>query len=253
MCHRLLVDATVREALEGFSARLQELGWVTALLVGGSLATGDHVVGVSDVDLVALTDDRLTPARVAALADLHRELDAADARGLDLGCQYVDGATVADLAREHPTWTHGALVRRTLSRVTRAELVLHGWAVFGPPPGSLLPAVTPDDVRAAAQAEVTGYWAWASRRPTMWLHPVIADLGLTAMARGRHAMESGTLLTKSQAVERAAAPQWLKAQLLARRHGEAVPSPRLRTGWIAWRDARRTLRRVRRGSPDPTY
>ena len=43
-------------ALELFAARLSPLGWVSDLFVGGSLATGDHVAGVSDLDLVALTD-----------------------------------------------------------------------------------------------------------------------------------------------------------------------------------------------------
>jgi len=35
--------------------RLGGLGWVTDLLVAGSLATGDYLPGVSDLDLVALT------------------------------------------------------------------------------------------------------------------------------------------------------------------------------------------------------
>lgn len=103
-----------------------------------------------------------------------------------------------------------------------------------------------DDVRAAARAEILGYWAWAALRPRMWLSPVIADLGLTAMARGRHALSTGQLLTKSAAIEEAAAPPWLVDQLRARRRGEAVVSPRVRTGWIAWRDARRTVSTARR-------
>jgi hypothetical protein len=37
--------------------------------------------------------------------------------------------------------------------------------------------MTDDDVRRAARAEICGYWAWASRRPLMWLNPVITDLG----------------------------------------------------------------------------
>ena len=51
----------------------------------------------------------------------------------------------------------------------------------------------------------------------MWLDPVITDLGLTSMARGRHAMSTGELLTKTRAVEEADAPEWLVDQLRARR------------------------------------
>jgi hypothetical protein len=111
----------------------------------------------------------------------------------------------------------------------------------------LLPVMTYDDVRRVARAELCGYWAYAARRPWWWLNPVIADLGLTSMARGRHALETGQLLTKTQAIEQAHAPAWLKDQLRARRQGQQVTSPRARTALIAWRDARRTVTDARRG------
>jgi hypothetical protein len=106
-------------------------------------------------------------------------------------------------------------------------------------------------VREAARAEVCGYWAWAARRPWIWLDPVIADLGLTGMARGRHALQTGQLLTKTEAIGQAQAPEWLISQLRDRRRGELTRSPRARTAWIAWRDARRTVRRARRGEVFP--
>ena len=184
------------------------------------------------------------------LAGLHRELDRGAARGLDLGCVYVDAGRLADLGALHPTWTHGSLVQRSLSGVTRAELVRHGFAVLGRPPAVVLPGMTDDDVRRAAGAELCGYWAQAVRRPLWWLNPVIADLGLTSMARGRHALQTGQLLTKTQAIERAHAPAWLKDQLRARRRGQRVASPRGRTALIAWQDARRTVASARRAAPD---
>ena len=236
---------TAPAAVGELARELDALGWVTDLLVAGSLATGDHRPGVSDLDLVALTAGPVTGDRQRALAGLHRRLDAGEARGHDLGCVYVDGDRLADPAAEHPTWTHGMLVRRILSGVTRAELVRHGYPVLGRPPRDVLPPMTADDIRAAAHAELTGYWAWAARRPWIWLDPVLADLGLTSMARGRHALATGELLPKSRAIEHAAAPPWLIAQLRARRAGEDVVSPRLRTALIAWRDARRTVTRAR--------
>jgi hypothetical protein len=225
------------EAVEELGRRLSALGGVTDLLVAGSLATGDHVPGVSDLDLVALTDG---PADPVALAALHRDLDAGVARGLDLGCVYVPAAAIGDPAAEHPTWTHGRLVQRILSGVTRAELVRYGYPVFGRPPAETFPPMTDDDVRAAARAELTGYWAWAARRPWMFGSPIMVDLGLTSMARGRYALAEGELLTKSAAIRQAAAPPWLIAQLAARRRGEPVVSPRWRSAWFAWRDCRRT-------------
>ena len=228
-------------AVRDFAERLGGLGWVTDLLVAGSLATGDYVPGVSDLDLVALTEGPVGRARQEILAGLHHELDQGPAQGLDLGCQYVDAGRLADLGALHPTWTHGSLVQRSLSGVTRAELVRHGFAVLGRPPPAVLPEMTDDDVRRAARAELCGYWAHAARRPLWWLNPVIADLGLTSMARGRHALATGQLLTKTRAIEQAHAPAWLKDQLRARRRGQRVASPRARTALIAWRDARRTV------------
>ncbi|WP_106323652.1 nucleotidyltransferase domain-containing protein [Actinoplanes italicus] len=234
--------AVVRE----LGDELERLGWVTDLLVAGSLATGDYLPGVSDLDLVALTDGPVGESRQAELVAIHRRLDRGTGAGLELGCVYVDGATVPHVEVRHPTWTHGQLVQRILSGVTRAELARHGFAVRGRAPGDVFPAVSDDDVRVAARDELTGYWAWAARRPWLWLDPVIADLGLTSMARGRHALEHGELLTKTRAIERAHAPEWLIAQLAARRRGEAVVSPRIRTALVAWRDARRTVAYAKR-------
>jgi hypothetical protein len=229
-----------------FGDELERLGWVTDLMVAGSLATGDYLPGVSDLDLVALTDGPVDEGRQAGLVTLHRRLDDGPGAGHRLGCVYVDATTVPDAGLRHPTWTHGQLVQRILSGVTRAELARHGFAVLGRSPRDVFPAVTDDDVRAAARAELTGYWAWAARRPWLWLDPTIADLGLTSMARGRHALAHGELLTKSRAVERAHAPARLIAQLAARRRGEAVASPRIRTALVAWRDARRTVAYAKR-------
>ena len=240
-------------AVGQLAERLGGLSWVTDLLVAGSLATGDYVPGVSDIDLVALTGDPVGPARQEILAGLHRELDQGAAQGLNLGCGYVDSGRLADLGALHPTWTHGSLVQRRLSGVTRAELVRHGFAVLGRPPAVVLPAMTDDDVRRAAHAELCGYWAHAARRPLWWLDPVIADLGLTSMARGRHALQTGQLLTKAQAIEQAHAPAWLKGQLRARRQGQRVTSPRTRTALIAWRDARRTVADACRSAPAPGH
>ena len=141
--------------------RLAGLGWVTGLLVAGSLATGDYVPGVSDLDLVALTEGPVGRPRQEVLTGLHRDLDHGAARGLNLGCMYVDAGRLADAAALHPVWTHGMLVHRSLSGVTRAELVRHGFAVLGRPPSAVLPDMTDDDVRQAARAELCGYWAWA--------------------------------------------------------------------------------------------
>jgi hypothetical protein len=209
----------VPPAVEVLAARLAELGWVSDLLVAGSLATGDHIAGVSDFDLVAITEGAVDRARGAALVDLHQALDRSSSVGVDLGCVYVQEGRVSDRRVRHPTWTHGKFVHRELSDLTRAELVRYGFAVYGRAPGSLLPALTDDQVRGAARAELCGYWAWAVRRPWMWLDPMIADLGLTSMARARYTLRTGQLLTKTAAINQIRAPAWLATSFM-REDGE---------------------------------
>ncbi|WP_322938364.1 nucleotidyltransferase domain-containing protein [Nocardioides bizhenqiangii] len=239
------VDFVLRE----LGRRLEAAGVVDALWVGGSLATGDYVPGVSDLDLVAVTSEPVVGDALEQVVRIHEELDAGLARGMDLGCQYADAGRLLHIAIKHPTWTHGEMVERSVSLVTRAELVLHGFPVLGPPPHELLPPVTPDDVRSAARAELAGYWSYAARRPQMFLRlPVMVDLGLTAMARGRHALSTGELLTKTAAIEQARAPRWLADDLRARRRGESTTSPRWRAAYAAWRDVRRTTSSVMRST-----
>ena len=182
------------ECVEALADRLRGLGWVTELWVAGSLATGDYVPGVSDLDLVALVAGSLTAERRDAIVAIHTDLDVGVAAGADLGCQYVEWDRLLAHDVRHPTWTHGSMVDRILSGVTRIELARHGYAVLGRPPSEVLPPVTHDDVREAA------------------------------------------------------APDWLIEQLRARRRGETVRSPRVRAGWVAWRDARRTVAAARRGT-----
>ena len=227
-------------SVAALAALLAPLGWVTDLFVGGSAATGDYLPGVSDLDLVAVVDGSVDTARRATLQRLHSGLDRTEAAGLNLGCVYVDHARLTDLDAPHPTWTHGEMVVRPLSAIARAELALHGYSVLGRKPQALLPEVTEHDVRVAAGRELTGYWATAARRPWWWLDRTMIDLGLTSMARGRHALLTGHLLDedrrhRSRPCTRLAhrpdarAPTWRETQ-----------SPLLRSAWHAWRDARRT-------------
>ena len=101
----------VPEAVTAWAARLAEVEWVSDLWVAGSVATGDYVPGISDLDLVALVDGPVDSEREAGLVELHRGLDVGAAAGTDLGAVYVDAGRLADSAATHPTWTHGRLVQ----------------------------------------------------------------------------------------------------------------------------------------------
>ena len=226
-------------AVAALADRLTTLSWVSGLYVAGSLATGDYVPGVSDLDLVALTDGS---PDTDLISSIHSDLDAGVAAGADLGCAYVALDRRDEQQAPHPTWTHGRLVHRPLTTIPRVELAVHGRTVFGDDVRTAFPPASEEDIREAARSEVCGYWARAVRHPAWWvIEPEIAELSLTAMARGRHAADQGRLLTKTAAIEEADAPAWLRDRLRARRRGDPAPLPRLPTAWIAWNDARRTV------------
>ena len=210
-----------------FARELSGLGWITDVYVGGSLATGDYVPGVSDLDLVALADGPVGAARRRDVTTLHRALDASVGAGYDLGCVYVEESRLGDLDARHPTWTHGSMVDRTLSGIARAELVLHGYAVLGRPPRDVLPAMGPDGARTqpGPSSSATGRGPRGTRGGGSTRS--CRTSGSQAMARGRYAMSTGELLTKTRAIEHAHAPDWLIDQMRARRRGEHVGSPRL--------------------------
>jgi predicted nucleotidyltransferase len=64
----------VPQAVMVLADRLSQLGWVRDLFVAGSLATGDYVPEVSDLDLVAIVDGPVDSLRLESLAGLHRVL-----------------------------------------------------------------------------------------------------------------------------------------------------------------------------------
>lgn len=236
-----LTDAT----MAAFSADLRDLGWVQALLVGGSLAAGDYRPGVSDLDLVAVVDGPMTPERRTAISALHARVDAGPGGALELGCTWVDAATLSDVPREHPTWTHGELYDRWLSRLARVDLVRHGYSVFGPAPAELLPPADDETLRTAVLAELDGYWTTVSHRTWVWRHTWIVDLALTTMSRADHALASGELITKAQAIDRLptlGVPDWLVEQVRARRAGDTTAATRrLAQGRVARRVTRAVI------------
>ena len=154
-----------------------------AFYAGGSLGTGDYRPGISDLDLAAVVASAPDPAAEAALTRLHQELAEADGSAAKLHCFYLPRDRLADPAEEQLNWAHGELYRRPFTVVARAELLRHGITVLGPEPASLFAPVDAADLRAAARAELTGFWAGAVAKPHLWTQDLYVDLGLLTVAR----------------------------------------------------------------------
>lgn len=254
MGHRGRVDERLRPVpvVVTFARAVQPVAGVLGLYAGGSLASGDFQPGRSDLDLVAVVADEPDEPARRRLVALHRDLQRADPTTGALHCVYVPRRGVHDVAAQHLTWAHGELYRRALSGIARAELLQGGITVLGPAPAEFLPPVDDAALRAAARAELTGYWAGAVRKPRLWLQDGYVDLGLITLARAEATLTEGRLITKREALTRLhrfGVDQELSQQIARRRYGHATrltATQRLRRAYTVRRTVARGVRTLGR-------
>jgi hypothetical protein len=199
---------------------------VQGLYLGGSVASGDYRPGVSDIDAVALVDRPPGPAARRHLTDTHQRLGREVAGAADLHCAYVSRRHVGDGAYRHWTWAFDELFRRPFSGIARAELLADPVVVHGPAPSRWLPAMSVEDVRDAARAELSGYWTGALRRRAIWQQDVYVDHGVTTVARADLTIRDGRLVTKTEAITHLAhlgLPAEILDGVTRRREGDEVP------------------------------
>ncbi len=216
-------------------------GGLVGLYAAGSLAGGDYVPGISDLDLVALVATPLTHHQQSTLRRMHRRLIDTRPDARKLHCLYVPAAAVADLTAPHPMWDGARFTPRVFGAIARVELLRGGLVVSGPAPEVVLPPVAGDQLRQAARTELSGYWTRALRWRSVWWRDLYVDLGLLTLARASVTVRTGRLISKPDALELLGGfgvPPGLVAEIARRRRGEPTPlSP--------WRRARRA-RLVRR-------
>ena len=137
---------------------------VRSVLLHGSLATGDFVPGVSDVDLLAVVDETLSPPEVDALVAVVSDADPAPAAGIDLHVLTAAAAATPSpaparelLVSRHP----GAAIEVETAVAGDADLPAElsmaragGRALIGAAPSAVLGAVDP---------------AWLHERGVFWL------------------------------------------------------------------------------------
>jgi hypothetical protein len=233
----------VADVVVGLAATVRQVAGVKAFYAGGSLASGDFRLGVSDYDLVALIESPLSDAQQHDLESVHKRLLAEEPRAAKLHCVYVPVPEVGDVSAAHLTWAHGELYRRPLSGIARAELLEFGITVYGPTPEQLIPPVTRAELDAAVREELSGYWRGVVAKPHLWLQDVFVDIGLFTLARAEATLTEGRLITKTEALPRLAGigvPAELVSEIGRRRQGEEV-SLSLRVRQRRAQDARRVM------------
>lgn len=219
----------VAELMQSFASGLRRVlgGKLVGVYLGGSVSLGDYCAGSSDLDFLVVTDGRLSPADLDALAVFHREfLTAHPSAGRLEGdyapreCIIPEGTTVPV-----PRCKRGAFVPEVDQVMLSADNICNmrenGIAFYGPPPAEVLPPVSPDQVRAAVRAML-------AEAPKPAQRPEEQADELLDLLRSLCALETGKPTTKAQGAEwarRHLEPRWhpvVDAALAIRRGGPAA-------------------------------
>ncbi|WP_030273818.1 nucleotidyltransferase domain-containing protein [Streptomyces sp. NRRL B-24484] len=239
-----MADAATRQLLDRFVGLLRPVPSLLAVWAHGSLAGGDYRQGRSDLDLIAVLEHRCTPVEEERLVRVHEVLAAETPLASRLHCSYVAADEWDDLARPHLTWAHEELMRRPVTAVTRCELRRFGTVLHGPPPAGLVPPVTDRQLADSVAADLRAYWRPALDHPERWHRDIWVDLGLLTLARAATTLDTGRLITKSEALDVLAdlgAPAEVVHDIRQRRYGTPAPTP---PEWAARRaDLARTFLR----------
>jgi hypothetical protein len=227
-----LVPAVVRELATGLASILGKR--LIGVYLGGSFAMSDFVAGTSDYDLLVVVEGDLTVADLDAFEALHRQLAKADAEASRLEVDYVPRHSLVPSGTTAPVpGFYDGRFRRDIGEIMLsadniANMRWHGIVLHGPPASQILPAVTPDDVRAAARRMVLdGAGECADERE--------AASELLNLARSLSAIETGQPATKSEGAA------WAFGHLEGRWHPVLRRALEVRRG-APVRDEDRTLR-----------
>ncbi|MFI0237996.1 nucleotidyltransferase domain-containing protein [Streptomyces sp. NPDC016845] len=243
--------------LKRFVSEMQQVVPAVAVWAHGSLALGDFQPGRSDLDLIAVVGEPLTMEEKKALAHIHRRLAAEEPAAAKLHCSYMVKAELGEVGADHVTWAHRTLYARTVSPVTRQELLTGGLTLHGPAPSDLLPPLAHGELQRFVRHDLESYWLPATGRPWRWLKDPWVDLGLLVLARADATLRDGRLITKREALTDLAAlgaPEDVVRDIHDRRYGDPAPitlRQRVRRGMRARAFVRRGIERTLAGAETP--
>ncbi len=179
------------------------------LYLRGSLATGDFRAASSDIDLLAVTYQRVRDAEFARLADLHATLAAS---GHPFGTRheiaYIDRNALRRFqpGQRFPTLGQG----ETLVWAEHGQnWILERWmvreqgiALVGPLPMTLIDPIAPAALVAATRARLQDWAVWASDiNDPEWQWPRRHKFYVVeTMCRALYTLVTGTLASKPHAV-----------------------------------------------------
>jgi len=200
-------NAMLRALRTGIQQALGEN--LVGVYLRGSLATGDFMLEISDLDLLAVTERPVNDAEFTALAAMHEELAALPnpyANRVEIA--YIDRRALRRYTpgRQHPTLEQGeALTWRAHGSnwiLERWVVREHGIALCGPDPRTLIDPISAEALCAAVRDRLRDWDEWAHQPddPDWQLPRAHKAYVVETMCRALYTLAHGTLPSKQQAV-----------------------------------------------------
>jgi hypothetical protein len=196
---------------------------LVGVYLGGSASMGDFVAASSDYDVLVVTEGALTAAELDVLDTLHQHLLADDPDAARLEGDYAPRHLLVPQGTSAPVPSFGS-GRLTpdeqeimLSADNIANIRESSIAVYGPPASTVLPTVTPVDVRAAVLEML-------QEGPDHADSERDAAAEVLNLVRSLRALETGRPTTKSEGVA------WALAHLDTQWHEIVRQADRIRRG-----------------------
>lgn len=186
----LRVPGPLQEPLAAWAAAVRErLDPEAGIYLHGSIALEAFSSRTSDIDFVVVLGREHFHA---AIRGIHRDARRASPWGSRLeGIYLPDGRYVS---RGHVRGRTG------LSAVTRSILRERGVVLAGRDPRDVFDPVTREDLDAEMRRNLSVYWAGRARRPWSFLFDEGVDFAVTTLARIRHTLATGEIVSKPRAL-----------------------------------------------------
>lgn len=157
------IDLPVRSTMQALTDGLRKIlgGQLLGVYLGGSAAMGDFCDASSDLDFLVVTDGPLSIEDALAVQLLHKDLLRRHPYAVRLEGDYAPRQVLVPEGTSEPVpgCERGKFLPRVGEIVLSADNIANmrecGIPFFGPEPGDLLPAVSPDQVRAAVRMMLT--------------------------------------------------------------------------------------------------
>jgi hypothetical protein len=184
--------------MQALAAGLQKIlgDRLVGVYLGGSLAMGDFCAETSDLDFLVVTRGELSMEDSLAVSLLHRDLLKHYPYASRLEGDYAPAHVLVPEGTTEPVpgCEDGIFLPKVyeimLSADNIANMREHGIAFYGPPPGEVLPAVSPEQVRAAVRLMM-------DEGPGACTTPEETAAALLSLLRSASALDAGTPVTKS--------------------------------------------------------